>query len=704
MVQISSRQRAILELLLAEPAGLTAGEIAAQIHVSTRTVHREMDSLEAVIHKHGLDLVRKAGAGVELVGTDEQKKQLQASLLGQSTTEFTAQERQVMILCSLLEASEPVKLISLAIDLKVTKATISHDLDELEKRLRTLGLSLLRKRGYGVELLGSESSKRRAISSLIADHLNDHQLLGIIKQSIQTNRLSYAADSLTERLLQLINREKLIKVEQVLKGLERELPYPLADSAYIGLVTHLAMTVERVEKGENIHFDEHTLGELAQTAEYQTAQHIIGQIEHMFQIKMPAAETGYISMHLRGAKLRQSQHEVFWSANAELMNATSGMIRFCEERLGIPLTEDSALFHGLLTHLEPALYRLRSNLEIRNPLLPQIKRNYPELFAVTGEAAARYFPEVNVPDEEIGYLVMHLGAAVERSMSEQQRYRALVVCSSGIGSSRILATRIQKEIPEIVHLQNLSLFDVGEIPKSEYDLIISTIPLPVHEREYVMVSPLLPPEDVQKIKTYLRHSQGPRNAGDDRKKIDLAVGQPAKQLREIHRYSGCAVCLLDGLRVYQWDDSGWSVGELLHRISAELLEHGVIQDARAVAEKLLRREHLGGLGIPGTSMALFHGKFDEVSQPSFTVHSLSQPLRMRSMDEQEMSVRQLLLLIGPKSMGKEELEVVSEVSSLLIEEEMRQVVESGQAEQISAYLAEKLGRFCLNKMGWERTR
>lgn len=703
-MRVSSRQRAIMELLLHEPNGLTVGEIAARIHVSARTVHRELDSLEALIHQRGLTLVRKAGAGVELRGTEEQKQQLREELRQQPTTEFTPQERQVMILCSLLEATEPVKLISLAIDLKVTKATISHDLDELESRLQALGLSLLRKRGYGVELLGSESAKRRAISSLIADHLDDHQLLGIIKESIQGGKEPPAVDSLTERLLQLVSPEKLIKVERALQHLERDLPYPLADSAYIGLVTHLALAVERVERGENIHFDDRTLKELAETAEYRTAQSIVKQMERLFQVRMPPAETGYITMHLRGAKLRQSQNDLYWSANTELMNVTQGIIRYCEERLGIPLTADSSLFHGLLTHLEPALYRLKSNLEIRNPILDQIKHNYPELFAVTREAVTRLLPDIQVPDEEIGYLVMHIGAAVERSMAEQQRYRALVVCSSGIGSSKILATRIQKEIPEIVQLQNASLFDVGMIPESDYDVIISTIPLPIHQLEYVMVSPLLPPEDVQKIKRHLRRAGKQRFGGREKEKLSPAAEQPVSSLKELHRYSGCAIQLLDGLDMFAWDNRGQDIGQLLQQIGGELAERGVIVDAKAVAEKLLRRERLGGLGIPGTSMALYHGKFEEVRQPSFTVHRLRQPLRLRSMDEQEMLVRQLLLLLGPKHAGKEELELLSEISSLLIEEETQKVLESGQTEQITKYLGGRLYRFCLNKTGWERKR
>ncbi|MFP3388804.1 BglG family transcription antiterminator [Brevibacillus sp. SIMBA_040] len=700
-MQISSRQRSIIEILMQEQKGVTIGFIAEHIGVSPRTIHRELEAVDELLAEYGMKLVRKAGAGVEIVGTEEQKQSLQTSVLHQSTTEFIAQERKVIILCSLLEASEPVKLISLAIDLKVTTATISHDLDDLEVMLARYELSLLRKRGYGVELLGTESSKRRVISRLISEHLDDHEMIGVIKENIQ-NKALRNIDSISERLLGLIDREKLIKVENALNNLEEDLPYHLADSAYIGLVTHLALAVERVEKGENIHFDEKTLSELINTSEYQAAQRIMERLQLIFHMEIPAAEVGYITMHLRGAKLRHSQDDSFWPENTELMATTYRLIQVCEESLGVPLKEDSSLFHGLLTHLEPALYRLKRKMEIRNPILDQIKTNYQELFLVVKDAVAALFPQFEVPDEEVGYLVMHLGAALERTRQEKQRYRALVVCSSGIGSSKILATRIKKEIPEIVSLQNLSMFDLGDIPEREYDLIISTIPLPLSPLDYVVVSPLLPQEDIQKIKFHL-HSTGEKSTAPRVMSVAPSGKKSIEQLRAMQNYSRYASEIVEGLRVRVWDNHGLDLRSLLQEMSQELKESQTIKEAAPVMQQLLDREKLGGLGIPGTSMALFHGRNDNVIKVSFTIHRLQEPLLLRSMDEEHMSIHLLLVMIGPRDVPQEGLEVLSEISSLLIEEEMQSVLETGETQQIADYIADKLYAFCQKKIGWERT-
>lgn len=108
------------------------------------------------------------------------------------------------------------------------------------------------------------------------------------------------------------------------------------------------------------------------------------------------------------------------------------------------------------------------------------------------------------------------------------------------------------------------------------------------------------------------------------------------------------------------------------------------------------------MGIPGTSLALFHGRYEQVLRPSFTVHRLSQPIRLRSMDEQEVQISCLLLLLGPRDMPKEGLEVLSEISSLLIEEEVIAALEEGDGQRCAACLAERLYHFCSKKTGWER--
>lgn len=696
---VSSRQRMILNILLTEEQEITIKDIADRIEVSTRTVHRELTELEPLLEQQGLQLVKRSGIGVAIEGEARQKEELRLSLYNQTTVEYAPDERKLLILCQLLEATEPVKLVSLAFDLKVTTATISYDLDEMVDWLRRYDLTLLRKRGYGVELCGSESAKRKAMSELITEHLDEFELLGILKENIHGKSTRHI-NTVSERLLGLIEKEKLIMIENSLRTLEEELPYPLADSSFIGLVIHLALAIERIEKGEQITFDEEHLKELELTSEFRIAETIIQRLRSIFQMDIPDSEIGYITMHLRGAKLRSSYDDWFEFKNLELVTKVNRMIRYCEEQLDVSFQADPNLVQGLLTHIEPALFRIQKNMKIRNPLLTEIKARYSDLFQVLKQAVAEVFDELTVPEEEIGYLVMHIGASLERMGQFNQKFRALVVCSSGIGSSKILASRIEKELPYIGLAKNISLFDINKIPETEYDLIISTVPLSLQRDDYVLVTPLLTKEDVHNINVFLKGiRKGPLQP--DASNV-LNTEEVLSDLRGWQAYIGHTLSIIENFRFDTVLNQNMHIEEVLEAICRKLEQLQVIRDKEEVIEKLLERQRLGGLGIPNMRLALFHAKTEAVLRPAARLYLLDNPLLIKGMDKKYLDVDRILLLLAPARISKEGLEVLSEVSSLLIEDELAPILESGNQQRIIAFFTTHLYKYVLAKIKKER--
>jgi mannitol operon transcriptional antiterminator len=693
-MNISSRQRFILDILLRESNGITVGKIADEVGVSSRTIHRELDAIERFLKDYGLYLVKKAGIGVQIQGDPLKKEEISMYLLNVPAKEYSPAERKVLILCTLLESTEPVKLISLAYDLKVTTATISNDLDQIENWLGQYGLSLIRKRGYGIEITGPEAAKRKVMRNLISENLDETELIGVIKENIQ-NKTFRNINSVSERLLGLIEKEKLVLVESAIRDLEKELHSPIADSAYLGLVVHLALAIERIVKGEKIVFDRNYLKELENTHEYHIAKKIVERLKKLFNLEIPVAEIGYITMHLKGAKLRNSQEDWLPSNNIELMTVIQKMIQSFEEKMGVKLSNDRSLFHGLLTHLEPAIYRMKGKMEIRNPLLSQIKNNYPDIFEIVKEVTHEVFPNLQVPEEEIGYLVMHFGSSLERALKDDYTFRALIVCSSGIGSSKMLASRIKKEIPEIEILKNASLFEVDSIPENEYDFIISTISLPMASHECIVVSPFLTEEEIQRIRAFVNRFKIPARGSlfQNVKSEDIL-----QKLKSHQSYINYAVDILDGFYISEVGNKTDEVSDAIHLICDRLERNGVLKNCERVAEQLLQREKLAGLGIPDTDLALFHTRSEEILKPSFTVHSLSHPLFIRSMENQPMEIKKVLLLLGPKEIEKEGLEVLSEISSLLLEEETIDVLHAEDKSMIQTYFAEKLHGFIDHKM------
>ena len=70
---------------------------------------------------------------------------------------------------------------------------------------------------------------------------------------------------------------------------------------------------------------------------------------------------------------------------------------------------------------------------------------------------------------------MHFGASIERLRALKREIRAIIVCTSGIGSSRMLSSRLSKEIPEIRIMDSVSWYEAARMPTDQYDLVLSTV-------------------------------------------------------------------------------------------------------------------------------------------------------------------------------------------------------------------------------------
>ncbi|HSU79680.1 MAG TPA: HTH domain-containing protein, partial [Candidatus Angelobacter sp.] len=196
---ITAREKLILDFLLERTDETTTLALSNELDVSQRTIHRDLKGVETILQAYDLGLKKTSGRGILLTGEETSRHALKNYLMNLEHTEFTPEERQHLIFCALLEAQEPTKLFSLANDLHVTIATISNDLDKLEGHLSEMDLTLVRRRGYGVEISGTEKAKRQAMSLLIMDNLSESEFLSVIRDAIQ-KKSSQITDSISERL------------------------------------------------------------------------------------------------------------------------------------------------------------------------------------------------------------------------------------------------------------------------------------------------------------------------------------------------------------------------------------------------------------------------------------------------------------------------------------------------------------------------
>jgi mannitol operon transcriptional antiterminator len=696
VMNISNRQRQMLELLINRKDEITAGEMAAGIKVSTRTIHRELLELENILASYGVILRKKSGIGVHMQASPQQLEVLKQKLLHIETMDYTSDERKILLLCFLLEADEPLKLFALAHDLYITVPTVSHDLDELEAWIAKSGLQLIRRRGFGVLLGGSEADKRNMICQLVQMHVDDSDLFGHVGDQ--------PYHPVTAHLLAMVGKDNWMQVEQVLWHLEEQWLNGQSESDYNDLLIRLSVAIMRIRQGRWIEYnpDIPSFGETVTSSEQAiTKNSMVQQISESLGLALPPTEAAYIAELLEDNN-EVDVNELLPHDDLGLIEMVGRMIHYVEDRIGVPISEDRSLREGLFHHIKPALQRLAEGVHIRNPLLHQIRKDYELLFDFVRQGVDEIISHMSVPDEEIGYLVMHFGASLERVKQFPRVVRAIVVCTSGIGSSKLLAIRLGKELPQIKIIEFVSWYEAARIPEDEYDLIISTVDLPLDVNQYIKLSPLMTKEETEKLRHFVQDITLKRStpARPETSNGDHSL----ERLRSLKGFLDVTVSLMDRFEVNHIDSTsnGSDLQKTLHQVCETLSKNGFIKQISPVVEQLLEREQHGSQVIPDTHLALFHTRSEQIPMPLIALFKLNEPLIL---DEgYATEVRQLLIMLGPRELSKENLEVLSEISALLLIPEMIRLFEQGTKAEIKQFIASELAEIFENKIETGRNR
>lgn len=677
-------------LLLLDSGGeSTAGEVAAALGVSVRTVHREMEDIERILLEFGLELRRVTGRGIQLWGPESALGELRLFLRQEKPAEYSGEDRKVYQLCYLLESDEPVKLFTLAHALKVTTATVSNDLDELESWVRKFGLQLIRRRGYGVEIAGGEADKRRAICRLAAEHLDQSDLVG--------HHGTSAGNPVYHRLMSTVGKPRLVDVENTLWDMEWKWTSEVPEIGYMELLLALSVTVRRVELGREFGSPEEAAYSIhSDHRNIPGAEQFLRVLGTQTGITFPKTEILYVAGLFDGIQESFSAPG-FVQGDIGLMETVYRLTEYVSRRTGIAFQSDRTLREGLLEHIDPAFRRIREGTRIRNPLLAPIRRDYDYLFQTVRAAVEELGLDIAVPDEEIGFLVMHFGASSERLNQLSRSVRALLVCASGLSSSRLLATRLAKEMPQIEVLGNVSWYEAARVPSEEYDLIISTIDLPLPSESYIKISPLLTPEESERLLQYVQ-SIGAKTDGDPkRERHSAGPSENRAALEKLKSHKGMLdemISVMERFRAYRTDNRKLALRGTLSEMLDQLKAGGSAYDPDILLEKLLEREMMASQIIPETSLALFHTRSSHVHSSSLTLHRLAEPVLLEGGAEASV----ILLMLAPRKLSKESLEVLSEISALLLNAELVKLLEEGTENEIRVYWSNELLRFFESKI------
>lgn len=709
-MDFTPRTQQILEILLRGKGPVSKQEIADRLEVSKRTVQREFGFLENDIARYGLQLVNRKGRGIVISGELQNIEKLRRDVEKNSGVEAAGrEERRRHLLFELLRDREPRKLYYYSQMLGVSEATVASDMEALGEWFSRNHLEVLRRPGYGVVLVGSEGDYRYAMRRFI--HENGLLRYGSGKGNKGGGRpanMGGAEDAITEILLSaadgeiysLLNNDVLSRVRGVLNRMDDPLLRQLADNALTGLAIHIAIAIDRVQKGAIVEADEKGLEDLASWEGYDLAARILKEMEEEFQITIPGVELSYILLHLRGAKIAYSgaavdsisgddamMRQMRGIDEEKLLDMMDEMIELFNPSISYELKCDEDFVRGLLVHLRPVIVRLYNRMNIFNPILKDIREEYPDVFERCARAAKVIERQTGAPvrDEEVGFLAMHFGAAEERILERQKVARRVVigvVCASGFGVARLMLTKLSNQLGDKAVFRAYGKDEITPTVISDTDFFVSTLNLDYMGIDCVRVSPLITASDLSQIEYRIKGYGQVRRRRQD---TDFV-----RQMDDVGVIAGDLSSLIRKYRHYRIAENVTFL-ELLRVLSMQVTDN--LAAASRVIAAVTERERLNTQIFEELRFCLLHCRTDAVGEPVFVSCT---PRDSDAFKEPYFKgIRAAVLILMPVDDHRQvHAEVLGRISSAFVRNpSFLEAVQKGDEDEVRTELTHELRTF-----------
>ncbi|ORX22707.1 antitermination protein BlgG [Thermoanaerobacterium sp. PSU-2] len=680
MKDLSDRQKFIIKSLI-EKGPLSIEDLSKLMNISKRTIDREVHEANKILKNYRC-VITENESKYEIHGGNESLEEISKEIGPISYGSILSQEqRQIYMTLSMLLSKEPLKSTYFSYLFNVSEGTISMYLDKIEIWLKVRNLELIRKRGIGIKVEGTEIDKRKAVIELMYSYLPLDEMLMYVYGDKQdkfiteffNNIFSSEIINTAKKLVKLIN-ETVVKIND--------------DNNYFALFLHVATAIYRYMQDESIKLNKEIVDDILSSEQFSFI-YKVDEIMKEHGINLTDDELAYLAIHLNGKKYIYKK-EGFIELGITLDDLSKELIEEVAKILKTEIKCDDKLIYGLSQHIETLIYRLSMGLQSRNTLIDQIKEYYGELFEAVNKACRLIFSKYNitVPAEEIGYITMHVGAAIERQKAEK-RLKTLVICPNGIGTAKILSEKLKSAFPEIdsIEIGSIRNKDDGK----DYDIIISTVKLYEDEDSLdnvITVSPFLTSDDIRKIRDLI--DKIGFNEDDNYllplKLNDISISGSESSITKYFDET------LKNLNISKISADG--LNELIDVIVDEISKINVMSDKDEIKELIKKREMMGNTVIPGTRIALLHTRSDKMIIPYIGIYRLSRPIKMRSIGFTHEEVDTILVMLARKKEDNTVLEMLGEISIALVEnDDFKDALKYGNIDDVKNIIINVLKKY-----------
>ena len=629
----NEREKLILQVLLKNNEQLSIKEIAKATKIKERTLYREIKNLESSLQALDIDLIK-----------EKSKYYLSGNIESLDSTQFetsfedyaySAETRLNLILCFII-LNEDTSIKDISEKLMLSYNTVASIVPTIEKILEDYKLSLVRKKGQGIEIVGKEIDRRILLISLLCNEISDEEFF---------TRLNGRESLSSNPFMKFLNFDLLTQIFYNNKNLEIFNVY--TDSSIKKILISLNIVFLRLS------YETESKEKYTQD-EYRYIIDLLEATKNSVEFDITDSIINFLIKILKTCRLIEQLSYLNDKYSYTLVYKINLLIKYVSEKMNVDFTQDTNLSGGLIAHVESAIKRYQMKLTEENDELQEfVLKNYNELYLIIKSELLVVFDEINFNSTELSYIVIHFASSYEQ-IYRKNFVRALVICASGIGSSKILGSQIRKNIPEIKNLEYTIPSKVNSNFVKNYDVVISTIELD-NNIDYILIPTILKEKDIEIVRNKILESGSfkRKNSVDSDKAIN--VEELMRASKEI----------LANIRYIEIDNSSDEKLTLKNVFDESGLE---IKNKDEIVESLIERHEKSSVVIPDTNLALFHTLNDTIDQPFIIISSLNNPSKMVNVIGEEEEVTVFFTMVSPDNQSYTEL--LGQISIAILNDEV----------------------------------
>ncbi|WP_314005058.1 PTS sugar transporter subunit IIA [Gemella morbillorum] len=630
----NEREKLILQILLKNIGeALSIKEIAKATKIKERTLYREIRNLEDSLQRLGIELVKEKSRYI-LKGN---VSSLDSSLFETNFEDYaySTETRLTLILCFLI-LNEDTSIKDISEKLMLSYNTVASTITTIEKILFDYKLTLIRKKGQGIEIEGKEVDRRVLLISLLCNEISDEEFF---------TRLNNRDILSSNPFIKFLNFDLIKKVFYENKHLDVFNLY--TDSSIKKILISLNVVFLRISYTTEIK-------ENFTAQEYNSIISLLNASKEIVDFDITEDIIQFLIKILKTCRLIEQLSYFNDKYSYTLVYKINLLIKYVSEKMNVDFTQDTNLSSGLIAHVESAIKRHQMNLtEENDELLEFVLENYNELYLIIKSELLVVFDEINFNSTELSYIVIHFASSFEQ-IYRKNFIRALVICASGIGSSKILGSQIRKNIPEIKNLEYTIPSKVTKSLVNNYDVVISTIELE-QDIDYLLIPTILKEKDISLIQERILASRS-------FKRNDFVKSEDSFNIDKLG--SACQIILKN--TEYIVADNTKNNEEILDNIFENSTL--VINNKEEIVDSLLDRHNKSSVVIPNTDIALFHTLDKELAEPFIIICSLNNVLAMKDAMGEEQRVEYFIIMVSPNE--QEYTELLSQISIAILDDKI----------------------------------